>query len=59
MDYKNPSSLPDGAVLVIGTGQSGVQIAEELYQGGRKVYLSIGSAGRRFRAVERRVGLRA
>jgi putative flavoprotein involved in K+ transport len=46
MVYKNPSSLPDGAVLVIGTGQSGAQIAEELYQSGRKVYLSIGSAGR-------------
>jgi putative flavoprotein involved in K+ transport len=46
MDYKNPSSLPEGAVLVIGTGQSGAQIAEELYQSGRKVYLSIGSAGR-------------
>jgi len=46
MEYKNPSSLPHGAVLVIGTGQSGAQIAEELYQSGRKVYLSIGSAGR-------------
>ena len=46
MDYKNPSALPSGAVLVVGTGQSGAQIAEELYQSGRKVYLSIGSAGR-------------
>lgn len=46
MTYKNPSSLPAGVVLVIGTGQSGAQIAEELYQSGRKVYLSIGSAGR-------------
>jgi len=46
MEYKNPSLLPSGAVLVIGTGQSGSQIAEELYQVGRKVYLSIGSAGR-------------
>ena len=46
MDYKNPSALRAGAVLVIGTGQSGAQIAEELYQSGRKVYLSIGSAGR-------------
>jgi putative flavoprotein involved in K+ transport len=46
MKYKNPSSLPDGAVLVVGTGESGAQIAEELYQSGRKVYLSIGSAGR-------------
>jgi putative flavoprotein involved in K+ transport len=46
MDYKNPLSLPGGAVIVVGTGQSGAQIAEELYQSGRKVYLSIGSAGR-------------
>ena len=46
MEYKNPSLLPDGAILVVGTGQSGAQIAEELYQSGRKVYLSIGSAGR-------------
>lgn len=46
MHYKNPASLPQGAVLVVGTGQSGAQIAEELYQSGRKVYLSIGSAGR-------------
>lgn len=46
MEYKNPSSLPAGAVVVVGTGQSGAQIAEELYQSGRKVYLSIGSAGR-------------
>ena len=46
MGYKNPSSLPAGAVLVVGTGQSGAQIAEELYQSGRKVYLSVGSAGR-------------
>ncbi len=46
MEYKNPSTLPEGAVLVVGTGQSGAQIAQELYQRGRKVYLSIGSAGR-------------
>jgi putative flavoprotein involved in K+ transport len=46
MEYKNPSSLTNGAVVVVGTGQSGAQIAEELYQSGRKVYLSIGSAGR-------------
>lgn len=44
--YRNPSSLPSGAVLVVGTGQSGAQIAQELYQSGRKVYISIGSAGR-------------
>lgn len=46
MQYKNPSSLPPGAVLLVGTGQSGAQIAEELYQSGRRVFLSIGSAGR-------------
>lgn len=44
--YRNPASLPGGAVLVVGTGQSGAQIAQELYQSGRKIYLSIGSAGR-------------
>ena len=33
-------------MLVVGTGQSGAQIAQELYQSGRKVYLSVGSAGR-------------
>jgi len=46
MEYRNPSSLPGEAVLVVGTGQSGAQIAQELYQSGRKVYLSVGSAGR-------------
>jgi len=46
MEYRNPSLLPAGAVLVVGTGQSGAQIAEELYQSGRRVYLSVGGAGR-------------
>jgi len=46
MDYRNPASLPAGAILVVGTGQSGAQIAEELYQAGREVFLSVGSAGR-------------
>jgi putative flavoprotein involved in K+ transport len=44
--YKNPESMPPGAVLVVGSGQSGCQIAEELYKHGRKVYLSTGKAGR-------------
>jgi putative flavoprotein involved in K+ transport len=44
--YRNPQQLPPGAVLVVGSGQSGGQIAEELYQSGRRVYLSVGSAGR-------------
>lgn len=45
-EYRNPGSLPDGDVLVVGSAQSGCQIAEELYQKGRKVYLCVGSAGR-------------
>jgi putative flavoprotein involved in K+ transport len=45
-DYRRESSLAPGAVLVVGTGQSGVQIAEELYEAGRRVYLSVGKAGR-------------
>lgn len=40
--YRNPAQLPDGAVLVVGGGSSGVQIAEELMTAGRKVYLSLG-----------------
>ena len=45
--YKNPDSLSDGAVLVVGSGQSGAQIAEELHGAGREVYLSVSKAGRR------------
>jgi len=45
-EYRSPESLPAGAVSVVGSGQSGVQIAEELYQSGRKVYLSVSRAGR-------------
>lgn len=41
-DYKNPKQLPDGGVLVIGAGSSGTQIATELNQSGRKVYLAVG-----------------
>lgn len=41
-DYHNPAQLPDGAVLVIGAGSSGVQIADELRRSGRVVYLSVG-----------------
>lgn len=45
-DYSNPASLPDGEVLVVGTGQSGCQIAEDLLLAGRKVHLSVGNAPR-------------
>ncbi len=44
--YRHPAALPPGAVLVVGSGQSGCQIAEELYQSGRRVFLSIGGTGR-------------
>lgn len=41
VDYKNPEQLVPGAVLVVGAGSSGAQIADELHDAGRKVYLSI------------------
>ncbi len=44
--YRNPQTLAEGAVLVVGSGQSGCQIAEELYLSGRKVYLCTGIAPR-------------
>ena len=43
-DYRNESELPDGAVLVVGSGQTGCQIAEELAEAGRTVFLSCGRA---------------
>jgi len=53
--YRNPQTLPTGTVLVIGSAQSGSQIAEELNAAGRKVYLSTSSAGRvprRYRGID-------
>lgn len=44
--YKNPQSLPGGGVLVVGTGQSGCQIAEDLHLAGRQVHLCVGGAPR-------------
>ncbi len=44
--YKNPDQLPEGAILVVGTGQSGCQIAEDLHLAGRRVHVSLGSAPR-------------
>jgi len=41
-DYRNPASLPDGAVVVVGSGASGCQIADELVEAGRRVYLCVG-----------------
>lgn len=44
--YRNPDQLPEGAVLVVGAGSSGVQIANELLRAGRRVYLSVGAHDR-------------
>jgi putative flavoprotein involved in K+ transport len=41
-NYRNPDQLPPGAVLVVGAGSSGCQIADELRDSGRAVYLSVG-----------------
>ncbi|MBR1144761.1 NAD(P)-binding domain-containing protein [Bradyrhizobium sp. AUGA SZCCT0431] len=40
--YRNPDQLPPGAVLVVGAGASGAQIADELHRAGRRVFLSVG-----------------
>jgi len=45
-EYRNPGALQQGAVLVVGSGQSGAQIAEDLHLAGRKVYLAVGEAPR-------------
>lgn len=45
-DYRNPARLPAGDVLVVGTGQSGCQIAEDLHLAGRRVHLAVGGAPR-------------
>ena len=45
--YRHPDQLPPGGVLVVGSGQSSCQIVEELQASGRRVFLSVGSNGRR------------
>ncbi len=52
--YRNPGQLPEGAVLVVGAGSSGAQIADELLRAGRKVYLSVGPHDRPPRAYRGR-----
>jgi putative flavoprotein involved in K+ transport len=44
--YRNPAQLPEGGVLVAGSGQSGAQIAEDLHLAGKRVYLATGDAPR-------------
>ncbi|MCX6499685.1 MAG: NAD(P)/FAD-dependent oxidoreductase [Arthrobacter sp.] len=54
-DYRNARQLPDGAVLVVGTGQSGGQITEDLLDAGREVHLSVSTcpeAPRRYRGQD-------
>lgn len=53
-DYRNPAQLPEGGVLVVGAGSSGVQIADELQRAGRRVYLSVGAHDRPPRAYRGR-----
>ena len=45
-DYRDPARLPDGAILVVGSGQSGCQVVEDLLGAGREVHLCVGRAGR-------------
>jgi putative flavoprotein involved in K+ transport len=51
-DYSSPEELPGGPVLIVGSGQSGCQIAEELHHAGREVFLACGRAP----WVPRRIG---
>ncbi|SFG83168.1 flavin-containing monooxygenase [Neptunomonas qingdaonensis] len=53
-DYRNPGQLPEGGVLVVGAGSSGVQIADELQRSGKKVYLSVGAHDRPPRSYRNR-----
>ncbi len=46
VDYRNSAALPEGAVVVVGSGQSGAQIAEDLHLAGRKVHMVTGNAPR-------------
>jgi putative flavoprotein involved in K+ transport len=51
-EYRKEAALPPGAVVIVGSGQSGCQIAEDLLSAGRKVYLctsKVGRAPRRYR----------
>jgi putative flavoprotein involved in K+ transport len=43
-EYRNPAALPPGNILIVGSGQTGCQIAEELRESGREVYLACGRA---------------
>ncbi|HEX4747394.1 MAG TPA: NAD(P)-binding domain-containing protein [Gaiellaceae bacterium] len=54
-DYRRPTDIPEGGVLVVGSGQSGCEIGQELLESGRPVHLAIGRCGwapRRYRGRE-------
>lgn len=54
-DYTNPRALPAGPVLIVGSGQTGCQLAEELFESGRETYLACGRAAwvpRKFEGVD-------
>lgn len=54
-EYRTPAKVPKGGVLVVGSGQSGVQVAEELLEAGREVLLAVGTcprAPRRYRGKD-------
>ncbi|WP_432696426.1 flavin-containing monooxygenase [Marinobacterium sp. YM272] len=53
-NYRNPEQLPEGGVLVVGAGSSGVQIADELNRAGKDVYLSVGAHDRPPRSYRNR-----
>jgi putative flavoprotein involved in K+ transport len=53
-EYSNPGALPPGKVLVVGSGQTGCQIAEDLFEGGRQVFLACGRAPWMPRRIEDR-----
>lgn len=46
VDYRRPKQMPDGGTLIVGTGQSGVQLMEDMHLEGRKVHLAVGPAPR-------------
>lgn len=46
VDYRSPAQLPDGDILIVGTGQSGVQIMEDFVRAGRRVHMAVGLAPR-------------
>ncbi len=52
--YRNPAHLPEGAVMIVGAGSSGAQIADELRRSGKRVYLSVGPHDRPPRAYRGR-----